>query len=101
MEFIGTIFFMVGGGLTFNFIFALLYILSRSAGRGFYRWITHGGLLDVLCFPVIGLTQWAAGSIYERYNWFVARVLLIFYAMFILIVAILCFIIFGYIADQY
>jgi len=101
MELIGTILFALATFLLFNFLFALLYILSKSAGNGFYRWITHGGLLDVLCFPIIGLTQWAAGSIYERNNWFVARVLLILYAIFILIVAILCFILFGYIEDWY
>lgn len=100
MKYIAIFFGMLGVFLLINVFFAFLYLLSRSAGRGFYRWISHGGLLDVLCFPILGLTQWAASNIYERYNWFLARVLLIFYAICILILAILCFIIFGYIADR-
>lgn len=96
MELIGTVFFMLGALLLLNFLFALLYILSKSAGNGFYKWVTYGGLLSVLYFPIMGLTQWAAISIYERFNWFVARVLLVFYAVFIFIIVILCFIGFGY-----
>lgn len=102
MEFIGTIFFMLGAFLFFNFIFALLYLLTRSGGSGFYRWVTHGGLdfLKVIYLPFFGLTQWVASSIYERFNWFVARILLVLYAVFLLIIVILCFIGFGYTAEN-
>ncbi len=100
MQYIAVFFGMLGVFLLINVFFSLLYLLSRSAGRGFYRWISHGGLLDALCFPILGLTQWAAPSIYERYNWFVARVLILLYAVFIFIIAILCFTMFGYLADK-
>lgn len=96
MEFIGTVFFMLGGFLFLNFLFALLYILTRSGGNKFYRWVTYGGLLSGLYSPMMGLTQWAATSIYEKFNWFVTRVLLVFYSVFIFIIVILCFIGFGY-----
>ncbi len=101
MEFIGTILFMLGIFLLFNFLFALLYLLSRSAGNGFYRWITHDlDFLIILSLPLFGLTQWVASSVYERFNWFVARVLLILYAIIILILTIVSFIVFGYIEDN-
>lgn len=99
MELIGTILIAPAVFLLFNVLFALLYILSKSAGIGFYRWITHDGLLDILSFPIMGLTQWAASSLYERHNWFVARVLLILYTILIFILAIVSFIVFGYIED--
>jgi quinol-cytochrome oxidoreductase complex cytochrome b subunit len=100
MELMGTVFFMLGAFLFLNFVFALLYILTRSGGNGFYRWVTYGGLLSVLYFPIMGLTQWAATSIYERFNWFVARVLILLYAIFIFIIVILCFTMFGYLAGK-
>ncbi len=96
MEFIGTFLFMIGVFLLFNFLFSLLYLLSRSAGNGFYRWITHDlDFLIILSFPLFGLTQWVASSVYERFNWFIARLLIIIYSVFIFIIAIVCFYMFG------
>ncbi|WP_404448240.1 hypothetical protein LG307_03655 [Sutcliffiella horikoshii] len=101
MELIGTILFALAAFLLFNVLFALLYILSKSAGIGFYRWITHDlDFLVILSFPLLGLTQWAASSIYGRFNWFVARVLLILYTIVIFIIAIVSFIVFAYIEDN-
>ncbi|NMH73512.1 hypothetical protein HF078_10535 [Bacillus sp. RO2] len=100
MEVFGTILFALAAFLLFNFLFALLYILSRSVGNGFYRWITHDlDFLITMSFPLIGLTQWAASSLYERFNWFVARVLIILYSVLIFIMAIVCFYMFGAVED--
>ncbi len=41
MEFIGTVFFMLGAFLFLNLLFALLYILTRDReGRGFIDGLT-------------------------------------------------------------
>ncbi|MGD6776975.1 hypothetical protein ACQCT3_10975 [Sutcliffiella horikoshii] len=100
IEIISTILFALAAFLLFNFLFALLYLLSRSAGDGFYSWITHDlDFLIILTGPMFGLTQWAASSLYERFNWFVARVLIILYSVFIFIIAIICFYMFGAVED--
>jgi len=93
---IGTILFALASFLLFNFLFAILYLLSRPAGNGFYSWITHDlDFLIILSGPMFGLTQWAANSMYERFNWFIARVLIILYSVFIFIMVIVCFYMFG------
>ncbi|WP_404469668.1 hypothetical protein [Sutcliffiella horikoshii] len=101
MQILAVSFGSLGAFILLNFIFALLYILSRSAGNGLYRWVTYDlDFLVVIFAPLFGLTQWAANSLYERYNWFVARVFMVFYAIFILIVSLLCFNMFGYFTDR-
>ncbi|KMJ57622.1 hypothetical protein AB685_16635 [Bacillus sp. LL01] len=102
MKYIAIFLGMLGIFILVNFLFSLLYILSRSAGKGFYRWITYDlDFLEILSSPLFGITQWVAGVTYERFNWFVARVLLILYAIFILILSIVCFSMFWYIGDKY
>ncbi|WP_404448237.1 hypothetical protein LG307_03650 [Sutcliffiella horikoshii] len=101
MQILAVSFGSLGAFILFNFIFALIYILSKSAGNGIYRWVTYD--LDFLMFifaPLFGLTQWVASSFYERFNWFMARVFLLFYAIYILILSILCFSMFGYFTDR-
>ncbi|WP_404460912.1 hypothetical protein [Sutcliffiella horikoshii] len=101
MQILAVSFGTLGAFILLNFIFALLYILSRSAGNGLYRWVTYDlDFLVVIFAPLFGLTQLAANSLYERYNWFVARVFMVFYAIFILIVSLLCFSMFGYFTDR-
>jgi hypothetical protein len=101
MGIIGGIIFVLGIFSLFNFGFSLIYILSRTAGNGFYRWITHDlDFMLILAAPFFGVTQWAASSMYERFSWFVARLLLVFYSVLVLIVTIVIFIIFGYVADM-
>lgn len=101
MGLLATIFGMMGTFILVNFLLGLLYILSKTGGKGFYRWITHDlGFLMLLSSPIFGLTQLMATIIYDRFNWFVARVLLVLYATIILILAIVCFIMFGYFADR-
>ncbi len=96
MELIGTILFMLAVFLFFNLLFAFLYLFSRTAGNGFYSWITHDlDFLIILSGPMFGLTQWAASSLYDRFNWFVARILIILYSVFIFIMAVICFYMFG------
>jgi len=101
MKYIAIFFGMLGFFLLINVFFALLYLLSRSAGRGFYRWLTLNlDFLKTMASPFFGLTQWAASSLYERFNWFIARVLILLYAVFIFIIVILCFTMFGYLAGK-
>ena len=101
MQILAVSFGSLGAFILINFFFALLYILSRSAGNELYRWVTHDlDFLAIIFAPLFGLTQWAASSFYERYNWFVARVFLLFYVIFILILSMLCFSMFGYFTDR-
>ena len=101
MQILAVSFGSLGAFILVNFFFALLYILSRTAGNGLYHWVTYDlDFLAIIFAPFFGLTQWAASSLYERFNWFVARLFLIFYAIFILIVSIFCFSMFGYFTDR-
>lgn len=101
MGVIATIFGILGTFLLFNFLFALLYTMSKTAGNGFYRWITHDlEFLMSLSAPLFGLTQLVASSTYERFNWFIARVLIFLYAILVFVLAIVCFIAFGHFADM-
>ncbi|MBN8209832.1 hypothetical protein JI666_13830 [Bacillus sp. NTK071] len=86
----------IGFSLIFNMFFSLLYLLSKSAGKGLYRWVTYDDfeLLTILIFPFLGLTQYVASRLYEKYNWFKARIILILYSILLLILAILFFILF-------
>ncbi|PFG15053.1 hypothetical protein [Bacillus sp. es.036] len=96
MEYIAIFCGMTGMFLMINLFFAFLYLISKIAGSWFYRWASHDelGLLVILSFPLLGLTQYAASRCYEKFNWFIARMLLILYAMLLFILAILFFILF-------
>ncbi|TKD70758.1 hypothetical protein FBF83_09085 [Pseudalkalibacillus hwajinpoensis] len=86
----------IGFFLISNLLFSLLYMLSKSAGKGFYRWTSHDDLeiLVIVTAPLFGLTQYVASTLYEKYNWFKARILLILYSILLVILAILFFILF-------
>ncbi|MGX1432360.1 hypothetical protein ACUXCC_000749 [Cytobacillus horneckiae] len=101
MEFLAIVCGIIGALLTFNLLFSLLYLLSKTAGNGFYRWVVHDlEFLMILSFPFFGLTQYVASSVYERFNWFVARILLVVYAILLLIVAIIFFMLFSHFAES-
>ncbi|MGG4343678.1 hypothetical protein [Paenibacillus lautus] len=43
--------------IVFNLLFDCLYLLSRTAGHGFYRWMSHDlDFLIVLSYPFFRLT---------------------------------------------
>ena len=73
--------------LTFNLFFSLLYLVSRSAGTGFYHWATHEDLeiLTLLSFPFFGLTQYVASRCYDQFNWFKARGMLVLFSVLLLL----------------
>ncbi|WLR61527.1 hypothetical protein [Guptibacillus hwajinpoensis] len=101
MEFLAIVCGFIGLSLCFNLFFSFLYLISKSAGRGFYRWVVHDlEFLMVLSTPLIGLTQFVASRIYGRFNWFIARVLLILFSILLFISAIIFFILFGKMAGS-
>jgi len=93
MGFLETIYFVIGAMLFTNFFYALLYLLSRTAGD----WVSDGvskyaDCLGVLLFfPFLGLTNFLAMLIYDRFNWFVARLVMLLYAalLFILFIVLI------------
>ncbi len=82
-----TIYFVIGAMLFTNFFYALLYLLSRTAGDrlsdGFSKYADCLGVL--MFFPFLGLTNLSAMLIYDRFNWFVARLVLLLYAALLFI----------------
>lgn len=87
MELIENIYFTIGAMLFTNFFYALLYLLSRTAGD----WLSdefsrYGGCLGALLFfPFLGLTNFSAMLIYDRFNWFVARLVMFLYAVLLFV----------------
>lgn len=87
MGFLETIYFVIGTMLFTNFFYAVLYLLSRSAGE----WIFNGFckysdcLGGLLLFSLMGFTSVVAEHIYDRFNWFVARLLILLYALLLFI----------------
>ncbi|WP_165998424.1 hypothetical protein [Bacillus sp. Cs-700] len=101
MEFLAIVFGFIGLSLCFNLFFSFLYLISKSAGHGFYRWMVHDlDYLMILSTPLIGLTQFVATRIYEKFNWFIARVLLILFSILLFVLAIIFFILFGKMAGS-
>jgi hypothetical protein len=93
---IAIIFGVIGGFLTINLLFSFIYIISFTMGNGFYRWIVHDmDFLMILSFPLFGPTQYVATKLYDRFNWFIARILVICYSILLLILAIVFFYLFG------
>lgn len=86
----------IGFFLVINLFFSFLYMVSKTAGNGFYRWATHDDFftLTLITWPLFGLTQYTASRFYEKFNWFTARLMLILYATLVLILAISFFILF-------
>ncbi|MFK3961875.1 hypothetical protein [Pseudalkalibacillus hwajinpoensis] len=76
--------------LTFNLFLSLLYLVSKTAGNGFYRWASHEDfeILVILSFPFFGITQYAASRFYNKFNWFKARMLIILFSILLLILDI-------------
>lgn len=98
---ITVVFGVIGAFTVFNLLFACLYLFSKTLGNRFYRWIVHDlEFLMVLSFPLFGPTQAIASQVYERFNWFAARIVLIFYLILLLILAIVFFMLFGHFADM-
>ncbi|MBM7619995.1 lipopolysaccharide/colanic/teichoic acid biosynthesis glycosyltransferase [Bacillus tianshenii] len=101
MEILATVFGMLGVFVSFQLLLALLYLISRTAGNVFYRWVVHDlDFLMVLSFPLFGGTQYVASRTYHRFNWFLARLLLILFSILLLIVAVVFFILFSYFAEM-
>ncbi|TKD71090.1 hypothetical protein [Pseudalkalibacillus hwajinpoensis] len=101
MEFLAIACGVIGMALTFNLLFSFLYLISKSAGHGLYRWVVHDlDFLMVLSFPIFGITEFVANRLYSKFNWFAARILLIIYAILLFVLAIIFFIIFGEIAGS-
>ncbi|MFC7373424.1 hypothetical protein ACFQPF_17425 [Fictibacillus iocasae] len=96
MEFIGTlsgilIFFVVT-----NLLFCLLYLLSYTAGNGFYKWLTmNNSLMDLLAFPLLGPTKYTGDKLFNKFNGLIARLWLIGYAILLIILIILLGYVFG------
>ncbi|WP_225230572.1 hypothetical protein [Cytobacillus stercorigallinarum] len=100
MGFIAVLFGTLGFFLIVNLFFSFLYLISRAAGGKFYSWIVYDfEFLMILALPFFGLTEYVANEFYERFNGFVTRMLLLVYALLVFILAIICFILFGYFAD--
>lgn len=95
MHVITVIFGAIGFSLIFNMLFSFSYMVSKSAGKRFYHWVTYDdfGILTILIFPFLGLTQFVATRLYEKYNWFTARMILFLYSL-LLVLAILFFVLF-------
>ncbi|MBT2763344.1 hypothetical protein [Paenibacillus sp. ISL-20] len=101
VDIITVVFGVIGTFTVFNLLFACLYLFSKTLGNGFYRWIVHDlEFLMIVSFPLFGPTQFIASQVYERFNWFAARVVLIFYSIGLMILAVIFFMLFGYFADM-
>ena len=92
----------IGFFLIINLFFSFLYLLSKSAGEGFYRWASHDDLeiSVIVTTPLFGLTQYVASKLYEKFNWFMARMLLLLYGVLVLTLAIVFFILFDYLIES-
>ncbi|WP_165998428.1 hypothetical protein [Bacillus sp. Cs-700] len=100
VEFLATVCGFIGISLCFNLFFSFLYLTSKSAGQGFYRWVVHDlDYLMVLSSPLIGLTQFVASRIYNKFNWFVSRLLLIVFSFVLLVSSIISFMLLSYFVD--
>ncbi|MDQ0272743.1 hypothetical protein [Cytobacillus purgationiresistens] len=94
IKFIAVVFGLVGLLLTINLLFSFLYILSKSAGKGLYRWIVYDTeFLMILASPFFGLTELVASHVYKRFNWFNSRLLLVLYAFVLMVLTIIIFLI--------
>ncbi|MDQ0482458.1 hypothetical protein [Guptibacillus hwajinpoensis] len=80
--------------LTINLLFSFLYIVSKTAGNGFYRWASHDDLdfWVIPSFPFFGLTHYVASKFYDRFNWFKARMMLTLFSFLLLTLDIIFFI---------
>lgn len=97
IDFLSVSLCILGILFTINFLFALLYILSKTAGNGLYRWVTMDyEFLALFAFPFFGLTELVASEVYARYNWFIARVVLFGYILIVMVLIVVCFMLFDY-----
>ncbi|OYD56659.1 hypothetical protein CGZ90_16755 [Fictibacillus aquaticus] len=81
MEIINTGLTILNICIVTNLLYAFLFLISRSAGEGFANWISSGSdiVTGIMYIFFIGLTFITANLIYETYNWFISRMLLIVY----------------------
>ncbi|RUQ25206.1 hypothetical protein ELQ35_20585 [Peribacillus cavernae] len=81
---------------TINLLFSFLFIISYSAGKGLYKWLVMDmDFLEFLYTPFLGPTLYVAMRLYERFNWFVVRIVIFFYAVLLLVLLIVFFYLFG------
>ncbi|MDQ0219759.1 hypothetical protein ELQ35_20580 [Peribacillus cavernae] len=92
---ISIVFGLIGFFATINLLYSLIFIISFTIANGFYRWLVkEAEFLEIIYFPLFGPTYSVATRIYERSNWFVARLLLICYSILLLLLLIIFFILF-------
>ena len=89
---------VIGYCLILNVVFSLLFFLGKWAGNGLVNWISSGDFqfLIVVIAPLFAVTHVVANELYEKNNWFIARVLLTFYIVIMLALTIACFSGFNY-----
>ncbi|TYS67643.1 hypothetical protein FZC76_13795 [Sutcliffiella horikoshii] len=87
MNVVETIYFAIGSFIFINFFFALLYLLSRRAGDRLFDGLCKYSdcLGSLLILILLGLTNFVAMLIYDRFNWFVARLVMLLYAALLFI----------------
>lgn len=89
VDIITVIFGAIGAFNRFQIYICLFIFVSKTLGDGFYRWIVHDlEFLMVLSFLFFGPTQFIASQVYERFNWFTVRIVLVFYSIGLMILAV-------------
>ncbi|WP_338778747.1 hypothetical protein [Metabacillus sp. FJAT-52054] len=92
-EIIGKTLFLIGSLLILHFLYSLLFLLSKRAGKGLYNWLTMDNcLLELLSFPLFTPVYFVATKIYDRFNWLIARLFILLYAILLFSLAIACFV---------
>lgn len=94
-EIFAIVFFSLGAFAVLNILYSFLFILTKNAG-GMYRWLIKDfDVIEIGAFPLFGPTYYVSEKLYNRYNWFNARLILLGWAIFLLLFMILMFYLFS------
>ena len=95
---LGFIIIAVQGFLATNLIYGIFFLIAYKGVSNFYPWITYefdGVFLffaSIIAFYFCGMSYYVATFVYEKTNWFFARLLILVY----IIILITLMIVFGH-----
>ncbi len=87
--------------LVTNLLYGLFFLLAYRGISNLYEWISEeqiGIIFNIgmiVFFPLLGLSYHTATFLYEKFNWFFARLLVLFYLIILITLILFMINVFG------
>lgn len=99
MDLVSIIVFCIIALLATNFLYGIFFLIAYRGVCNFYEWSFDEAIAlflpaEVGFFPLFGVSYYTATFLYEKCNWFFARLLVLVYLIILIIVMVVLSVLF-------